>query len=182
MSDSNQQGSYQQHEQRQQHCSKFIVNTLKAADHALTYPDFGETYDYGTLRNEMRKLAKDGEVLSPIHEWPKRFILREWAARPEYAAVRRNDKRSTVGRFDFLSYLEGLDWSSTLAVHNLKFSFEAFQFPWLPISWDYCAGNNSWSKSFDLSYAAKVQCFNTGSVVISVRCSARPIPLDLMVF
>ena len=111
--------------------------------------------------------------------WPKRFILREWTARPEYVAVRRNDKRSTVGRFDFLSYLEGSDWSSTLAVHNLKFSFEAFQFPWLPTGWDYCAGNNSWSKSFDLSYAVKVQCFNTGFVLVSVHCSARPIPLDL---
>jgi hypothetical protein len=83
-----------------------------------------------------------------------------------------------VGSFDFLSYLERLGWTSLLSVHNLKLTFLAYQFPWLNSSWSYCAQSKSWSKLLELSYPTRVECFDTGSVVVNMRCSARPFPLD----
>ena len=105
-SDNKQQGK------SRQHCSEYIFATLKAANRSLTYAEFGKNYRYGYLRNVISILIKKGKVASPPKEWPKRFILPEWASRPEYASVQRNDKRGTVGKFDYLSYLEGLGWSS----------------------------------------------------------------------
>jgi hypothetical protein len=172
------QDDNKQHGKRKQYCCDYILNTLKAANHALTYADFGQTYDYGTLRNKMNGLVKNNEVLSLPKEWPKRFILVEWAHRPEYGCVQRNDKRSTVGRFDYLSYLEGLGWSSPLCVHNLKFCFQVFHYHWVGHDWVYCPENKSYSRRLELSYPVRVQCFDTGSVMVNVRCSARPFPLD----
>ena len=124
------------------------------------------------------ELVEKGKVLSLPKEWPKRFILAEWAHRPEYACVQRNDKRGTVGKFDFLSYLECLGWTVPLSIHNLKLIFLAYQFPWLDKSWSYCSQNKSWSKLFELSYPVRIECFDTGSVAVNIKCTARPFPLD----
>lgn len=126
----------------------------------------------------MSKLTKRGKLASLPKEWPKRFILPEWANRPEYVSVKRNDKKSTVGRFDLLSYLEGLGWGSLLSVHNLKLCFQVFSFRRFGQGWDYCGVNRSYSKLLDLSYPVKVQCFDTGTVMVSVKCSARAFSLD----
>lgn len=160
-------------------CFEYILSALKSADHALMYADFGKIYRYGTLRNEINNLVKQGKLLSLPKEWPKRFILPEWAQRPEYACVQRSDKRSTVGRFDFLSYLESLNWTSSLSVHNLKLCFPVYQFRWLGTGWTYYSDSKSYSRVLELSYPVKVQCFDTGSVLMSVKCSTRPFPLDV---
>jgi hypothetical protein len=111
-------------------------------------------------------------------ECPGRFILTKWAARPEYACIVRNDKKDTVGRFDFLSYLISLDWSSPLAVHDLRFCFSVYQLHWIGVGWDYHKESNSFSRRFDLAYPVNVQCYDTGSVMVSVKCSGRPFELD----
>ncbi len=126
----------------------------------------------------MKELVDNNLVVAIPKEWPKRFILTEWAGRPEYAFVIRNYKRSMVGRFDFLSYLERISYSGPLSVHNLKVSFLAYQFPWLDSSWTYCPHNKSWTKPLELSYPVRVECFETGSVLVNIRCSSRTFPLD----
>jgi hypothetical protein len=127
----------------------------------------------------MSTLVKHGKVLVLPMEWPRRFILPEWAHRPEYACVQRNDKKGTVGRLDFLSYLERLEWTSPLAVHNLKLGFPVYQLRWLGAGWDYYKASKSFSRGFDLSYPVSVQCFETGSVLVGISCSSRPFPLDV---
>jgi hypothetical protein len=161
------------------HCSEYIISTLKAANRALNYSDFGKRYRYGTLRNEISNLARDGKILVLPKECPGRFILRNWAPRPEYSCIVRNDVKGTAGRFDFLSYLERLDWTSRLAVHNLKLGFSVYQLQWLGAGWTYCKKSKSFSRSFGLSYPVSVQCFDTGSVLVGIRCSCKPFQLDL---
>jgi len=160
-------------------CSEYIISTLKQADHALNYPDFGNRFSYGILRNEMSKHAKNGGVLRLLNECPGRFILPEWAHRPEYYCVIRNSKKGRVGGFDYLSYLASLDWGSVLAVHDLKLSFAVYQFRWAGVGWEYCKESRSFSCRFNLSCPVSVQCFDTGTVLVSVKCSSKPFPLDL---
>jgi hypothetical protein len=166
---------------QKQHCSDYIVTMLKEANSALNYCDFGQVFDYGTLRNNMCKLVKDRKVLVLPKECPGRFILPSWVSRPEYAWVLRNDKKSRVGKFDFLSYLEGLNWDSKLCVHNLKFTFQAYQYRWVTseCGLKFHKSNRSYSRTFSLSYPVKVQCFNTGTVMVSVSCTVRPFALDI---
>ena len=78
-------------------CSQHIIDTLKQADQALNYLDFGIKFSYGTLRNEMSKHVRHERVLTLPKECPARFILPEWAHRPEYSCVIRNDKKGRVG-------------------------------------------------------------------------------------
>ena len=159
-------------------CCEYILNTLKAVNRALNYLDFGNTYEYGTLRNGISKLVRDGKVLVLPKECPGRFILTKWAPRPEYACIVRNDKKGTVRRFDFLSYLETLDWSSPLAVHDLRLCFSVYQLHWIGVGWDYNKESKSFSRKLDLTYPVSVQCYDTGSVMVSVKCSGRPFDLD----
>lgn len=160
-------------------CSEYILITLKQANYALTYKDFGTKYAYGTLRNEMSKHIKNRKVLTLPKEWPSRFILPKWAHRLEYYSVQRNDRKVTVGKFDFLSYLESLNWNSFLAIHNLKLKFEVYQLHWLGRGWKYCKNNHSYSRQFALTYPVKVQCFDTGTIVVNIKCSLKPFELDL---
>jgi hypothetical protein len=159
-------------------CYVFIKNSLKLANRALSYGDFGSEFSYGTLRNTMSKLISAEEILKLDGECPARFILREWASRPEYRFIKRNDKRGMAGKFDFLSYLERLSWSSVLAVHDLRLTFLVYQLHWLGSGWDYCKNSHSYSRLLDLSYPVKVQCYDTGVVLVSVQCSSKPFPLD----
>jgi hypothetical protein len=129
----------------------------------------------------MNKLVKQGKVLRLPKEFPARFILPEWAHRPEYSCVQRNDKRCRVGKFDFLSYLERLGWSPILCVHNLKLSFLVYQLRWVSEGegWKYQRSNHSYCRRLSLSYSVSVQCYDTGTALVSVECSAKPFPLDL---
>jgi hypothetical protein len=160
-------------------CSEHILKVLKHADQALNYADFGSLFSYGTLRNEMSKLVKNGKILKLPKESVARFILPEWAHRPEYSCIQRNDKKGRVGRFDFLSYLEGLNWERALGVHDLRLSFAVYQLHWAGSGWKYCRRSRSYSRRLDLSYPVKAQCFDTGTVLVSVKCSSKPFPLDI---
>jgi hypothetical protein len=53
-----------------------------------------------------------------------------------------------------------------------------YQYNWIRPDWDYYPKNTTYSKVLDLSYPVKVQCFNTGTVLVNIKCSARPFPLD----
>jgi hypothetical protein len=161
-------------------CSNYIVVSLKQAGHALTYADFGTTYKYGTMRNTMSKLVDKGRVLKLPKECPARFILPEWAHRPEYSYVQRNDKRGKAVRFDFLSYLERISWSPVLGVHDLRLSFFVYQLHWIRgRGWKYCKRSHSFRRRFNLSYPVDVQCYDTGTVLVSIKCSAKPFTLDV---
>jgi hypothetical protein len=127
----------------------------------------------------MSKHIKNGKVSTLPKECPKRFILSKWAHRPEYSCVIRNDKRGRVGKFDFLSYLESLSWQTFLGIHDLKFSFMVYHLHWIDNKWKYCKSSRSYRRHFTLSYPVAVQCFNTGTAVISISCSSKPFPLDL---
>ena len=159
-------------------CSEHILAILKKDNQALNYLDFGDQFSYGTLRNEMSKLVKHGKVIKLTKEYPTRFILPSWAHRIEYCYVQRNYKKGRVGRFDFLSYLESLSWKPVLGVHDLRFCFLVHQFHWFR-DWKYCKKNQSYSRKFLLSFPVSVQCFNTGTVMVSIKCSSRPFPFDL---
>jgi hypothetical protein len=45
--------------------------------------------------------------------------------------------------------------------------------------WKYSRRSRSFRRRFDLSYPVSVQCFDTGTVLVSVKASARPFHLDL---
>ena len=160
-------------------CSEHILKLLKKANRPLNYPDFGDPFSYGTLRNVMSKLVKHEKVIKLPKEYPTRFILPQWAHRPEYYYVQRRNKKGRVGRFDFLSYLESLSWEPVLGIHDVKLCFMVYQFPWVPNTWKYCKRSHCWSQQFLLSYPVSVQCYETGTVMVSIKCSSRPFPLDL---
>jgi hypothetical protein len=82
-------------------------------------------------------------------------------------------------KFDFLSFLESLPWNRFLAVHALKLRFEVYSLGWLGTGWKYNTKNHSYRRHFSLSYPVCVQCFDTGSVLVSVQSSVRPFRLDL---
>lgn len=159
-------------------CSQYILNQLRQANQALTYRDFGAVYRYGTLRNTVNKLANNGKILKLPKECPARFILPQWANRPEYSSVQRNDTKGMAVKIDFVSFLESLPWSPDLAVHNLKLSFEVYHLRWIGKDWQYCTKSHSYSRLFDLSYPVKVQCYNTGTVLVSIKSSCRPFRFD----
>jgi len=161
------------------HCHSYILEIGRRLDRAFTYADLGGSFTYGTLRNNISALRKSNVLLKLPEENPARFILPEWAHRPEYSCVQRNDKNGTVGRFDFLSYLESLGWESVLGVHDLKLSFMVYHLHWIDNTWEYCKQSRSYRRCFSLSYPVSVQCFDTGTVLVSIRCSSGPFPLDL---
>jgi hypothetical protein len=163
-------------------CKVYIVDTLHKADYALTYLDFKGEYSYGTLRNAASDLVKIGEILKLPKENPARFILPTWKNRPEYQCTIINDKGSRVGNSEWLSYLEHIDWNSHLDIHNLKFRFSVPNLRWIKLNQGWILGkqNHSYRRKFILSsFTVSVQCFDTGSVLVSVKCSAKPFPLNL---
>ena len=164
---------------KHQHCSEYILSTLKAANQALNYEDFKKYSSMGRYAMGMSKLVKHGKILVLPRECPGRFILPEWGCRPEYSCVTRNDRKSRVGKFDFLSYLESLGWGSKLCVHNLKLTFQVYQLGWLGKDWEFCKLNISYRLKLSVSYPVSVQCFDSGTVLVSIGCSAKPFPLDI---
>ncbi len=160
-------------------CRSYIITEAKRLNRAFGYLDLTGAFDYGTLRNEISKLRNEGKILKIPKENPARFILPEWASRPEYSCVQRNDNKSMGVRFDFLSLLEGLSWGSVLAVHALKLKFGVYSLGWLGNGWEYCRRSRSYRRHFNLSYPVCVQCFDTGTVLVSVKSSVRPFRLDL---
>jgi len=164
-------------------CCSYILAELRRVGHALTYRDLKEgakeRFSYGTLRNNVSRLKEDGLVIAMPKECPVRLILSDWTYRPEYLAAVKNDKKGMGGRFDFLSFLEGLGWDSVLSVHAVKLRFEVGSLRWLGDGWKYCNRNRSYRRRFDLSYPVSVQCFDTSTVLVSVKASVRPFRLDL---
>lgn len=159
-------------------CPTFILNRAEQLDAAFCYRDLRGPFSYGTLRNVLGKLRKNQKILKLPKENPTRFILPEWASRPEYMCIIRNDKKSIAVKFDFLSFLEGLSWEPIPAMHDLKLSFQVYSLRWLGSGWDYCARNSSYRRNFQLSYPVNVQCFNTGTVLVSIKASFIPFRLD----
>ena len=78
-----------------------------------------------------------------------------------------------------MSYLEHLDWDPVLGLHDLKLIFLVYQLHWLEEGWKYCRKSKSYSRQFELSYPVSVQCYDTGLVLVSVKCSSKPFPFDL---
>jgi len=159
-------------------CSTFILNRAKKLNRAFAYLDLKGRFKYGTLRNAMSKLVNNQKVLKLPRENPARFILAEWATRPEYMVMQKSDTTGIGVRFDFLSFLEGLGWDSVLAVHALKLNFAVCSLRWLGDGWKYCKRSHSYRRRFDLSYPVSVQCFDTGTVLVSVNASVRSFRLD----
>jgi len=159
-------------------CRSYIIAQAKTLNRAFTYSDLSGPFAYGTLRNTMSELREDGKILKLPEENPARFILPTWANRPEYLCVQKSDKKGMGVRFDFLSFLEGLDWDPVLSIHALKLSFAVYSLRWLGDGWEYCRRSHSYRRRFDLSHPVNVQCFDTGTVLVSVRASARPFHLD----
>jgi hypothetical protein len=159
-------------------CSDYVLHTLEQANQALTYKDFGTVFSYGTLRNEMSEHVTNGKVLKLPRENPARFILPEWASKPEYSCIQKNDNKGIGVRFDFLSYLEGLGWDSVPAVHDLRLSFAVYSLRWKDSGWEYCKRSHSYRRCFNLSYPVSVQCFDTGTVLVSIKATVRPFKLD----
>lgn len=159
-------------------CCHYIKRQLEESNHALTYLDF-DKYDKGTLRNVMSKLVKEKQVLKLPNEAIARFILPQWAIRPEYRCIAKNDTESMVGKLDFLSVLTSLPWSKILAVHNLKLCFEVYQLGWLDKQWSFNSCNKSFSRTFPLSYPTTVHCYDTGTVMVSIKSSCKPFKLTV---
>jgi len=164
-------------------CRSYILAELRRVDHALTYRDLKEgakeRFSYGTLRNNVSRLKESGLVIAMPKECPVRLILSDWMYRPEYLAAVKNDKKGMGVRFGFLSFLEGLGWGSVLAVHALKLRFEVYSLGWLGSGWEYCRRSRSFRRRFVLSYPVSVQCFDTGTVLVSVKANVRPFHLDV---
>jgi len=57
--------------------------------------------------------------------------------------------------------------------------FDVYSLGWLGDGWKYCRRSRSFRRRFVLSYPVSVQCFDTGTVLVSVKASARPFRLDL---
>jgi hypothetical protein len=161
-------------------CSDFVLRLLKEANQALTYEDFGKKFSRGTLRNTLSNHTKQGNVLKLPKECPARFILPQWAHRPEYSCVQKNDKKGKAGKIDFMSLLKFLPWETTLGVHNLKLSFEVYNLHWIDNCWRYSPKSQSYSQLLNLSYPVRVQCYDTGTVLVSVKSSCKPFKLDLI--
>jgi len=159
-------------------CRSHILAEAKRLNRAFGYLDLTDRFAYGTLRNTIIELRKEGKILKLPKENSARFILPEWASRPEYSCVQKNDKKGMGVRFDFLSFLGGLGWGSVLAVHALKLRFGVYSFGWLGDGWEYHKRSRSYRRRFVLSYPVSVQCFDTGTVLVSVKASVRPFRLD----
>lgn len=89
-------------------CRSHILAEAKRLNRAFGYLDLTGRFAYGTLRNTLSELRKEGEILKLPKENPARFILPCWAARPEYSCVQKSDNKGMGVSFDFLSFLEGL--------------------------------------------------------------------------
>lgn len=163
---------------KKERCSTYILTRAKQLNRAFSYLDLKGPFKYGTLRNNISLLKKGGKILKLPEENPARFILPEWASRSEYKFAQRSDKNGMVVRFEFSSFLEELGWS-VLRVHGLKLTFSVYSLDWLDNSWEYSKRSHSYRRRFTLSYPISVQCFDTGTVLVSIKSSVKPFPLDL---
>jgi len=160
-------------------CSGFILDRAEQLNRAFYYSELDGPFSYGTLRNTVSKLRNEGKLLKLPKENPSRYILPKWASRPEYSCVQRNDKKGMGVSFDFFSFLEQLPWSAHLSIHAIKLRFEVYSFNWLDDGWTYSTRTHSYRRSFNLSYPINIQCFDTGTVLVSVKSSVRPFHLNL---
>jgi len=73
--------------------------------------------------------------------------------------------------------LESLGWDSNLGIHDVKVVFETFNFPWIDSSWQYCKGNHAFIRTFNLACPVRVQCYDTGTVLVHVKSSIKPFSM-----
>lgn len=180
-------------------CRDFIIAYAKRLNHAFTYKDLLEgaegRYTYGTLRNNVFRLRKDGEVLKFPKENPARVILTSWKDRPEYKRWFQDDKtpmggrvkvieskRGSMVRVDFVSFIESLDWEELVYVHDVRVGFDAVCMDGVcsgAAGWLLSLRSHSWLRKFDdLEFPLTVQVYDSGRVQVAVRCSLKPIPFD----
>lgn len=166
-------------------CRSYILNIARLLDRAFTYKDLmlESFFVYGTLRNTISKLRKDKKILKLVKENPSRFILEEWKNRPEYKRWIESDSDPMGGGrrlvFDFCGFVESLDWSEVLYVHDVRVEFSAYPLPRLGSSfgWRWQPKSHSWIRRFDdFEFPLLVQVFDSGRVQVVVRCSLKPIP------
>ena len=179
-------------------CRYYILAYAKRLNRAFTYEDLLEgaegRYTYGTLRNNVFRLRKDGEVLKFPKENPARVILTSWKDRSEYKRWFQDDKtpmggrvkvieskRGSMVRVDFVSFIESLDWEELVYVHDVRVGFDAVRVDGVCSSagWRWCGRNHCWRRKFDdLEVPLVVMVFDSGHVQVIVKCSLKPIPFS----
>lgn len=173
-------------------CRSYILAEAKRVNRAFLYSDLRRRFAYGTLRNNMSQLREDGKVLKFPKECPARFILASWKDRPEYRRWFRNDKppmgvrvrvfkRGSELRVDFASFVESLDWSELVYVHDVRVEFDCVRLDGVcsEAGWRWSPRSYSWRRKFeDLEFPLTVQVYDSGRVQVAVRCSLKPIPFD----
>lgn len=173
-------------------CRSYILAEAKRLDRAFGYLDLDGRFAYGTRRNEISKLIKDGKILKFSKECPARFILTSWKDRPEHKRWFQNDKlpmgvrgkvfrRGSVLMVDFASFVESLDWGELAYVHDVRVEFDAVRVDGVSssVGWLWAPKSHSWSRKFDdLEFPLTVQVYDTGRVQVIVKCSLKPIPFD----
>jgi hypothetical protein len=164
-------------------CRNHILNVARSNDCAFTYKDLSsDRFTYGTLRNNVSKLRRTGKVLKLPKENPARFILKEWASRPEYSRWVECDKVPMRGeRKDFAGLVESLDWGELAYVHDVKVEFDVVRVSGVSsdCGWRWYPKSHSWVRSFDdLEFPLTVQVYDTRRVQVSVQCSLKPIPFS----
>lgn len=172
-------------------CRRYILSQAKKLNHAFTYSDLSGQFAYGTLRNEVVKLRKKGEIIKLPEECPARFIVKEWANRAEYKRWIQSDKTAMRGkvyrhgcelRVDFASFIESLDWGELAHVHDIRVEFDAVRVDGVCTAdgWDWSPRSYSWKRRFeDFEFPLTVQLYDTGRVQVVITCSLKPIPFKL---
>lgn len=165
-------------------CASYILCTASLLDRAFTYSDLMSKshFAYGTLRNVISSLRKEKKILKLAKENPARFILEEWKNRPEYRRCIESYSNPMRGQelvFDFCGFVESLDWSELLYVHDVRVEFDAVYLARVGsnFGWRWQPKNRGWVRKFDdFEYPLTVQVYDTGRVQVVVRCSLKPIP------
>jgi len=136
-------------------CRQYILHVARSLNHAFTYGDLEGPFKYGTLRNSVSILRKSEEILKLPKENPARFILKEWANRPEYKVESDNlpmgARVERVGqemKVDFVSFVESLDWGELAYVHDVKVEFNAVRL-------DGVSSSSGWTVIVRRSFSGK---------------------------
>jgi hypothetical protein len=151
--------------------------------------DLSGRFEYGTLRNNISKLTNKGDILKFPDENPARYILRAWRTRPEYRAYFKNDSdpmgvsltKRVKPCFDFVGFVESLDWGELAYLHNIRLEFNVFRVCGVCRSdgWCWCRRSHSYRKGFNcFEFPLMVQLYDSQRVQVAVRCSMTPIPFN----
>jgi len=168
-------------------CSLFVLSKGEELDRAFCYRDLNGLFTYGTLRNVICSLRRNGKILKFPKENPARFILTKWKTRPEYMTVFKN-YRDPMGVgltkrvkpcFDFVRVIESLGWEDLPYLHNIRLEFNVFRADGVSSSdgWQWCKRSFSYRKRFYcFEFPLFVQLYDSGRVQVLVKCSMAPVP------